>query len=453
MVTTPLGRTPASTTTETSATAMNSRHPTTPSHGATASRGSAVRASAIGNFVEWFDYGVYGYFAVVISRVFFPDSDPSTALLLTFGLFAISFVVRPIGGIFWGRIGDRIGRRTALSASILVMSTSTFLVALLPSYEAIGFAAPLMLMALRMIQGFSASGEYAGAAAYLCEYAPRGQRGRYAAVVPASTAGGLLLGSLLAAVLTAALSTSQLDSWGWRIPFLLAAPLGLVGRHIRLKLADTPEFVEAQSETPEAESPLSLVRRPRALILALGAALLNAVGFYVVLSYLPTYLTEEVGLDSTKSFISSTVALIAYIGLVFATGTLSDRLGRRRTLAIGSVGFIALSVPAFALLGVSGFVGIVVIQVAMGAVLAFNDGVLPSFLAESFPTATRYTGFALSFNVANAVFGGTAPMVATLLISQTGNKIAPAWYLMAAALVTLVAVARAAETAHHPLRR
>lgn len=417
-------------------------------------RRRVVGASFIGNFVEWFDYAVYGYLAATIAVVFFPEADPQTALLSTFALFAISFLVRPMGGFIWGHIGDRVGRKNALSLSILIMSLSTFCIALIPGYDAIGLWAPALLLIVRVVQGFSASGEYAGASAFLVEYAPAHRRGLYAAVVPASTATGLLLGSLLAAGLTGLLSEDQLHSWGWRLPFLLAAPMGLIGRYIRTKLEDTPAFRELEVEEHSEAAPVKslLVNHWRQLLLAVGAVLLNAVGFYVILSYMPTYLSEELGLGTTESYLATTIALLTYIGFIFGTGMLSDRFGRKKVLISASLLFVALSVPAFMLLETGSFLVIVLVQVLLGGMLTLNDGTLPSFLAEMFPTKIRYSGFAVSFNLSNALFGGTAPFVATLLISLSGNALAPAWYLAAAALVSLVAVALSRETSRMPLR-
>ncbi|GHD10345.1 proline/betaine transporter [Zhihengliuella salsuginis] len=419
-----------------------------------ATRRRVVAASFIGNFVEWFDYAVYGYLAVTITAVFFPESDPQTGLMLTFGLFAISFFVRPLGGFVWGHLGDRIGRRTALSWSILLMSLATFCIALIPSYAVIGVWAPLTLLALRVVQGFSASGEYAGASAFLVEYAPANRRGLYAAVVPASTATGLLLGSLVAALLSATLDPQQMSDWGWRLPFLLAAPMGLIGRYIRTRLEDTPAFRELEHEDESAKAPVgSLFRNHwRKLVQAAGAVLLNAVGFYVILSYMPTYLSREIGLEETASFLATTVALLTYVGFIFVTGMLSDRFGRKRVLISASIAFIILTGPAFLALGTGSFAVIVLVQILLGAMLTLNDGTLPSFLAEMFPTRVRYSGFAVSFNLANAVFGGTAPLVATWLIASTGSDLAPGWYLMAAAVVSLVAVAMSAETSRSELR-
>ena len=416
-------------------------------------RRKVITASFIGNFVEWFDYAAYGYLAATISKVFFPESDPTTALLATFAVFAISFLIRPLGGVIWGRIGDRVGRRTALSWSILIMSGATVCIALLPGYATVGLLAPILLLLVRVVQGFSASGEYAGASSFLVEYAPPNRRGLYASVVPASTASGLLLGSLLAALLTGILSDAQMHSWGWRLPFLLAAPMGLIGRYIRVRLEDTPVFRALEDkELPPVPVGQLLKENLRPLLIAIGAAILNAVAFYVLLSYMPTYLSQELGFGASESFLATTVALVTYIGCIFFTGVASDRFGRKKMLITASLLFIVLSVPSFLLLDGAGFLLVVVIQVVMGGVLTLNDGTLPSYLSELFPTRVRYTGFAFSFNLANALFGGTAPFICTLLIAKTGSQVAPAWYLVAAAFVSLCAVLFSTETFRKPLR-
>lgn len=414
-----------------------------------------VLACFIGNFVEWFDYASYGYLATMIAGAFFPNEDKTAGLLATFAVFAISFIVRPFGGIVWGRLGDKVGRKTALSLSILIMSGSTFVIALLPTYSLVGFAAPLLLLLVRLVQGFSAAGEYGGASAFIAEYAPPKRRGLLVSAVPASTAAGLLVGSLLAALLTGTLSHSAMYTYGWRLPFLLALPLGLAGWYIRTRTEDTPLFRELETEQDVVASPLreTLLTHRKAIALAFGATLLNAVGFYMILSYMPTYLSEEVGMDSAESFLATTVALATYIFFIFGSGWLSDRVGRKRMLIAASVAFIVLTVPLFVLLGRVGFLGVLLIEIVLGAMLTLNDGTLATYLAELFPTRVRFTGFAFSFNWANALFGGTAPFVATLLIATTGSKLAPAWYLSGAAAVTLIAMLLGKETAGRPLEQ
>ena len=413
----------------------------------------AARASFIGNFVEWFDYGAYGYLAAVIATVFFPTGDKTTALMSAYAVFALSFLIRPLGGIFWGYIGDKYGRRPALSWSILIMSAATFLIALLPGYASIGIAAPIMLLVLRMFQGFSASGEYAGASAFLAEYAPPEKRGFYTSMVPASTAAGLLAGSLMSAALFGLLTEDQMQSFGWRLPFLLALPLGLVGLYIRLKLEDTPKFRELEESHHVEATPVRelFTTYRRQIAIAFGVTCLNAVGFYLILSYMPTYLITEMGMGQAESFIATSISLFAYIFLIFLMGQLSDRFGRKTALVTASILFMALTVPLFSLLAGASFAMIVLVQIAFGALLTINDGTLPCFLSEIFPTKVRYSGFAFSFNAANALFGGTAPFVATWLIGVTGSKLAPAWYLVAAAAVALIAMLLARETAGKPL--
>ena len=417
----------------------------------------AATASFMGNFVEWFDYAAYGYLATVIALTFFPQTDAATGLMATFAVFALSFIVRPMGGLIWGHFGDKYGRRSALSWSILIMTVSTFCIGLLPGYNHIGLWAPALLLLIRLVQGFSASGEYAGASAFLAEYAPDGKRGFYTSIVPASTAAGLLFGAVFVAAMHSLMSVENLHDWGWRLPFLLAAPFGLVGRYIRMSLQDSPKFLEMEQRLEAKEcathAPIRelLTVHRRAVMIGIGVTCLNAVAFYLLLSYMPTYLSTEMGMDESDSFIASTVSLATYIGLIFLMGKLSDRFGRKTMLVSASVLFLLLTFPLFGMLGNPSLVVILMIQIAFGAILAMNDGTLPCFLAEIFPTRVRFSGFAFSFNLANALFGGTAPFIATWLIQLTGNKMAPAWYLLAAAGVALVAMLASRETAHKAL--
>ncbi|MGE8542518.1 MAG: MFS transporter [Acinetobacter sp.] len=396
-------------------------------------------ASFIGNFVEWFDYAAYGFLATVIAVVFFPASDSVTSLMAAYAVFALSFIVRPFGGIFWGHIGDKFGRKNALSWSIVLMTLSTLCIALLPSYQSIGIFAPMLLLLFRMVQGFSASGEYAGAANFLAEYAPKEKKGLYTSLVPASTAAGLLLGSLMAAAMFAFMSEAFLHDYGWRIPFLLAAPLGLIGRYIRLKLEDTPEFIDHQKYGAKESFPIKALftaYRP-ALFKAFSAAALNATAFYLIFSYMPNYLSTELGINKSQSFIAGSISLLFYIGIVFTMGKYSDRMGRKKMLLWASISFIALTMPLFYLLSIASFIGIVIIQLIFCTLLAMNDGSLPAYLTEQFPVSIRYTGFAFSFNTANALLGGTIPLAATWMIHQTGSTLAPGLILIAVAFFAM----------------
>ena len=414
----------------------------------------AAVASFIGNFVEWFDYASYGYLATIIAAVFFPPEDPKAALLMTFAVFAISFIIRPIGGIIWGNIGDKHGRRNALSLSILIMSGATFLIALLPTYGQVGLLAPVLLLLIRMVQGFSASGEYAGASSFLVEYAPANRRGFYACLVPASTGVGLLAGSLSVTAMHHFMSPEFLHTYGWRIPFLFALPLGLVGRYIRLNLEDTPIFKELEATQHVVKTPLKTLFTDyhREMLCGFGVACLNAVGFYVILSYMPTFMNVEMNVEQSTAYLAETLSLCAYVLLIFMMGSLSDRFGRKTMLIAASVCFILFSVPLFSMISSNALMHILMIQIAFGAMLTINDGTLACFLAEVFPTKVRYTGFAFTFNMANALLGGTAPFVCTWLIQTTGNKMMPAWYLVFFSAVALVAMLFIKETAHKRLK-
>ncbi len=415
-------------------------------------------SSFLGNFIEWFDYGSYAYYAVIISAVLFSADDPDTADLIgTFAVFAISFVMRPIGALFWGSMGDKKGRKWTLSVSIFLMSGATFLIGCLPTYAAIGIGAPLLLLLLRMVQGFSAAGEYAGAATFLAEYAPTKKRGLYCSLVPASTAVGLLAASALAFATTALLSQEAVLSWGWRVPFLLAGPLGFIAHYIRTKLEDSPTYQAMQEvvsgEEGDTPHPVRDLFRGhlRELIISFGACTLNAVGFYAVLTYLPTYLETAVGMPTGEAQMATNIALVVYVAFIFISGKMSDRFGRKKMLVTACVLFVLLTVPAFLILNTAQFGLVLIAELALCFILTLNDGTLSSYLTETFPTEMRYTGFALSFNLANAIFGGTAPMISTWLIAVTGSTMSPAWYMVAVALVALVAMALSHENSHKHL--
>ena len=408
-----------------------------------------VGSSFLGNFIEWFDYASYSYLATVIALVFFPGEDRTVAVMSTFGVFALSFLVRPIGALFWGNMGDKKGRKWALSISILLMSGATFLIGCLPTYAMIGVGAPLLLLLLRMVQSFSAAGEYAGAATFIAEYAPTNHRGFYCSMVPASTAAGLLVGSLFASAMFNIWGAESqfVIEWGWRIPFWLAGPLGYITHYIREHLEDSPVYEQMQNDLKakglkgEDKPMRTLLRKHfKRLIISFGACVLNAVGFYAVLTYLPNYLETTLNYDPASASIITNIVLVVYIGFIFLSGRVSDRLGRKKMLIAACVGFIVLTIPAFMLLSTMNFAIILVVELVMCLLLTINDGTLSSYLNETFPTDVRYSGFALSFNLANAIFGGSASYISFWLISVTGNNIAPAFYMVFIAVIALVAM-------------
>lgn len=408
-----------------------------------------VGSSFLGNFIEWFDYASYSYLATVIALVFFPSEDRTVAVMSTFGVFALSFLVRPIGALFWGNMGDKKGRKWALSISILLMSGATFLIGCLPSYAMIGVGAPLLLLLLRMVQSFSAAGEYAGAATFIAEYAPTNHRGFYCSMVPASTAAGLLVGSLFASAMFNIWGADSqfVVEWGWRIPFWLAGPLGYITHYIREHLEDSPVYEQMQDDLKAKglkgeDKPIRTLfkKHLKKLVISFGACVLNAVGFYAVLTYLPNYLETTLNYDPALASIITNIVLVVYIAFIFLSGRVSDRFGRKKMLIGACVGFIVLTIPAFMLLSTMNFVIILAVELVMCLMLTINDGTLASYLNETFPTDVRYSGFALSFNLANAIFGGSASYISFWLISATGNNIAPAFYMVFIAVIALVAM-------------
>ncbi len=413
-------------------------------------------SSFLGNFIEWFDYATYTYFAITIGIVFFPEDSGIDTTLLAFAIFAISFLLRPLGALFWGSLGDKKGRKWALSTSIFLMTGACFLIGCLPSYAQIGFFAPLLLLIFRTAQGFSAAGEYSGAAVFLAEYAPMEKRGTYCSLVPVSTAAGLLAGSTLALVMKSMLSPEDIIAWGWRVPFLLAAPLGLIAHYIRTKLEDAPAYrkiAESIEDKRESPNPVRLIftKYPRRLFVSIAATMVNSIGFYLVLTYLPVYLTSYVHMHPATAQLATDIALLVYIGFVIVSGRLSDRFGRRAMMRAACVAFTLLAIPAFMMLNTGDFMIVMAAELMLCASLTLNDGSIACYQAEMFPTEVRYTGAALGSNIAYAIFGGTASFVATALIDATGNPMAPAFYMIGISVVVFIIFTLAHEYSRSPM--
>ncbi|MFC7340858.1 MFS transporter [Saccharopolyspora griseoalba] len=413
----------------------------------------AVGAAAIGNCTEWYDFGVYAYIASYVGHQFFPGPLETIS---AFGAFALSFLLRPLGSLFFGPLGDRIGRQKVLAVTILLMSGSTFLIGLLPTYSTIGIFAPMLLLLLRMLQGFSTGGEYGGAATYIAEFAPNRKRGFWGSWLEFGTLVGFGLGALVPTLLILGLSTEQMETWGWRIPFLVAGPLGIVGLYLRSKLEDTPAFKALEHEHKVAKSPLRDMVRDwwRELLILMGIVILINVANYTILTYMETYLGNTLQVPEGQEYqllvpLLLTVAFMLI--LITPVGRLSDRVGRKPVFLSAAICFLVLPLPAFWLIGQGSMLTIVLGLglLAIGHVQLI--GPLAATLPAMFPTKVRYAAFCIGYNLSTAIFGGTAPLINDSVVSSTGNTYFPAFYLMGAALIALVPIMLMKETAKQPL--
>ncbi|SDR60907.1 MFS transporter, MHS family, proline/betaine transporter [Rhizobiales bacterium GAS113] len=412
----------------------------------------AIYAATIGNVMEWYDYGVFGYLAVSLAKNFFPKDDPAAALISTFAVFGVGLVVRPLGGIVIGRLGDTHGRKPALILTILLMAVGTVLIGLIPTYGSIGVLAPILLLVCRLLQGFSTGGEWGGATAFMAEWSVEGKRGFYTSLQQMSVAGGSLLGSGLAATLTSIMGSDAVDGWGWRIPFLLGGLFLPIGLRLRRAVDETPPYREVAEEYGDATAAPESSNMKLAF-LAFGFTVHWTVCYYTFLSYMPTFTRNQLKLSPAESLWSNTIGLLAVVIFVPIMGALSDRIGRKPLLLASCVAFFVLPLPAFWLmLQGYGFGFIALMQVVFGLSIAFFSGAGPAAIAEIFTTRGRSTWMSSSYALAVAIFGGFAPLIAEWLIKTTGSPMAPVAYVMAAAAVSFFVILRIKETAHLPLR-
>ncbi|WP_243792652.1 MFS transporter [Saccharopolyspora gloriosae] len=413
----------------------------------------AVGAAAIGNTTEWYDFGVYAYVASYVGHQFFPGPWETVS---AFGVFAISFLLRPLGSMFFGPLGDRIGRQKVLAITILLMSGSTFLLGCLPNFETIGLLAPILLLLCRMVQGFSTGGEYGGAATYIAEFAPNRKRGFYGSWLEFGTLAGFGLGALVPTILILVLPEESMQSWGWRIPFLLAGPLGLIGLYLRSKLEDTPAFKNLEKSDNLARSPLkSLVRDYwRPLLILMGVVVLINVANYTILTYMESYLTDTLEIPAGREY-EVLVPLLLVVALMMAAiapvGALSDRIGRKPLFISAAICFIVLPYPAFLLISQGTMLTTMLGLALLGVGHLQLIGPLASTLPAMFPTKVRYAAFSVGYNISTAAFGGTAPLINEWAVGYTGNSFFPAFYLMGAAVVALIPILLMKETSGEPL--
>lgn len=415
----------------------------------------AITASAIGNASEWFDYGIYAYGVTYISAALFPG-EALEATLFALATFAISFLVRPFGGLFWGLLGDRFGRKTILAATILLMSGATVLIGVIPTYDQIGLWAPALLIILRMIQGFSTGGEYGGAATFMAEYAPDDKRGFCGSFLEFGTLGGFSLGALLMLGFSIGLDDAAMQAWGWRVPFLLAAPLGIIGLYLRARMEDTPVFreLEAQSNAPPEVTTnlISLLRDYWKPLLTLSGLViaLNVIN-YTLLSYMPTYFATHMGLNTDQALIVPIVGMLFMMLFLPLAGHLSDRIGRKPLWWASLIGIFLLVIPLYHLMA-QGFWSAVAGFAILGLLYVPQLATISATFPAMFPTPVRFAGFAIAYNVSTSLFGGTAPVINAWLIEVTQNPLIPAYLMIGACAIGIIALLFVVETAGHSLR-
>ena len=409
-------------------------------------RANTILAGIAGNVLEWYDFAVYGFFAPVFAKLFFPSEDPTVSLIASFGAFAAGFLMRPVGAAFFGHIGDRIGRKKALNLSVMLMAIPTFLIGLMPTHAQIGVGATVALVLLRMAQGLSVGGEYTSSIVYLAESAPKGKRGLFASASMTGATGGILLGSLVGSLISGMLDEAELHSWGWRIPFLLGVVVAGVGYLIRRHMPETLK------EEDKAESPLKKMWEHRREVFRVsGLNLLTAVAFYAIFVFAVTWLVDYVKEPRTTALQLNTLSMIMLLVAVPVFAWISDRVGRKPVLVAGSLGMVLLAYPLIWLMHHPDPNLILLGQSGLALLLACYIGPVPALLTEMFPGKVRVTAVSVGYNLTFALFGGTTPMVAVWLIQKEHNDLAFAWYIIAAAAISFLVSLWVKGRAHEPL--
>ncbi|MBL8800055.1 MAG: MFS transporter [Planctomycetia bacterium] len=404
-----------------------------------------IAAGTVGNIMEWYDFAVYGYFAATIGKHFFPANDPTTSLIAAFGVFAAGFLMRPLGGVVFGHIGDRIGRKAALTLSVLAMAIPTFLIGVLPGHDTLGALAAVLLVILRMIQGLSVGGEYTTSIVFLVEGAGRKHRGFAGSWSGFGAVGGILLGSAVGAVIALAFPPDAVQSWAWRLPFLVGLFVGLAGLFIRRHIPEAHKPAGVQHGRSPVWEALRSEWRTILRIALLNA--INGVGFYVAFVYLVTYMQTVGGLSEASALEINTLNMVVLLAVLPSAGWLSDRLGRKPLLVAGIGGLLVLAWPLFWALhhpsASWNFVG----QLGFAVCFGLFGGVIPVTMVETTPAGLRCSAISIGYNLCVGLLGGLSPLVATWLIERTQDDLSPAYYVMAAALISLLATLWLPETA------
>lgn len=400
-----------------------------------------VITSMIGNLFEFYDFALFGYFAPIIGRLFFPSENKTVELISAFGVFAAGFLVRPIGGMIFGHIGDRLGRKKALILTILMMAIPTAIIGFLPSFETIGIAAPILLVAMRMLQGISMGGNYGGSITFTTEHSNPKHRGLIGSFAVTSCLVGILLGSATAALFANIFDDITLESWGWRIPFVLGIFICLVGFYMRREIPESPEYETAEKSHSLKEHPVIDVFKNHGLTLSkvVLTVMLHDLSFYILFVYMASHLSEHSGLSKGAALTINTINLIVVSGCTVLSGWLSDKIGRKRVLIIAASLFIVGTIPLIHLVNNSeSIITIFLAQMILAIVVGGYFGPIPALMSEAYPTSIRFSAVTMTTNISGPVFGGTAPMLMAYLINATGTNMIPAYYLTIGAVIALM---------------
>lgn len=412
-----------------------------------------VIAGAVGSIVEYFDFGVYGYVATILAVQFFASGEPVGALLATLATFAVAFVLRPVGALLFGHFGDKFGRKNALAMTVILMAGASGLIGILPPYAAIGLGSTLLLVLARCLQGLAAGGELGGAASFVAEKSPNHRRGLLCSTTQMGALAGSLIASVTVAVLNLTLGSHAMADWGWRLPFLVAIPIGLFGLWIRNGLEESKEFEAIKDVAAVKNAPIRILftRYPKMLAQVIGLSILLFSAYYVAYVYVNIHMQKVLGFDANFAYLSTTLTLLVAVLAMPLFGALSDKVGRRPVFIGATIAALVLAVPAFLLFEQGGATAVIA-HIVLGLTDSALMGVALATFAEMFPTEVRYTGIAFGFSVGAALAGGTAPYISTWLVQVTGSPLAPAFFLIATALITLIPALQLKETKGIDLR-
>lgn len=399
-----------------------------------------ILSCMIGNALEWYDFALYGYFATIISSQFFPQTDPFAALMSTFGVFAVGFITRPLGAVLFGHIGDKSGRKKALLWSIYLMAIPTAAIGLLPTYDQVGWLAPVLLTLVRILQGIAMGGEFTGSIVFIVEHADKGKRGFSGSWAPFSLLMGVLVGAAIAAFMSLLLTPEDLTSWGWRLPFFLSLAGGIVGAYMRRTLTDPEKFEEVKKARRSHSTPFGELMthhlRPFTLVILIDFTV--AIGFYLVVTFIVSYLEAFHALPKSTSLFISTCSMGAFALIIPLSGWVTDKIGRKPVMMGTAVAFMLLSYPLFQGFAVQGLWAPLMCHVTLGILMGIYFAPISAVLVEMFPMSVRYSGLSIAHNLSMSIFGGTTPMVAGWLINITGNKAIPGLYLVFAGAASLI---------------